>query len=84
MLDRLIIMSEPFPLDVHLPKIGEVVRCGPVGAVWEVNGVTQISVVDWRIRLRAIDPHEVPLSASVVELPRPHACCNGNVKSGSE
>lgn len=52
-----------------IPENGEVVRCGPVGAVWQVRWHKLLSGDRIAINLEPYDPHDVPLDATIYELP---------------
>jgi hypothetical protein len=54
----------------RVPFDGEIVRCGPVAAVWQVAGHQFLSGRQVAITLLPFDPHDVPLDLAVIELPR--------------
>lgn len=52
------------------PQPSEVVVCGPVGAVWRVVGVREVDAA-FEVELEPVDPHDVPPTSRVRELPMP-------------
>lgn len=52
------------------PQPSEIVMCGPVGAVWRVVGVLEVEAAH-EVELEPVDPHDVPPTSRVRELPMP-------------
>jgi hypothetical protein len=61
------------PVDsiVGAPENGEIVRCGPADAVWEVRWHKFLSGDRIAISLEPKDPNDVDLEAVVTSLPSP-------------
>jgi hypothetical protein len=51
-------------------SVGDVVRYGPAGAIWEVGSVVTVGT-EANVELRPVDPHDVSFAAVVRDIAMP-------------